>query len=127
MSHVALRFLASSAALAALCITTVVQAQTVRVRCESEPGRSKASVDGNDLAPGKYRAVLTSGDHQAKSPLQKAVGDEAEFDFDSNRKDVREGATKISRNFIVDDMATGAILDVDGNTVAQDTVHCKSN
>ena len=101
------------------------QAQTVRVRCESTADRSRASVDGSGLAPGQYRAVLSSGDHQKQSPLQDAVGDEAEFDFDSNRKDVRQGATKIGRQFIVDNMVTGAILDVDGNTVAQDTVHCR--
>jgi hypothetical protein len=125
MSQVALRFLTTSAALAALLLVTAAQAQTVRVRCASTPDRSRASVDGSGLAPGQYRAMLSSGDHQKQSPLQQAVGDQAEFDFDSDRKDVRQGATKIGRGFIVDDMATGTILDVDGNTVAQDTVHCR--
>ena len=121
MSSVALRYLATSAALAALCVTTVVQAQTVRVRCESTPDRSKASVDGNNLAPGKYRALLESGNHRKKSPRQKAVGDEAEFDFDSNTED---DATHIGENFIVNNMVTGSILDAEGNLVVKDTVQC---
>jgi hypothetical protein len=125
MSQLALRILTTSAALAAFMVVTAAQAQNVRVRCQSSADRSRASVDGNNLAPGQYRAMLTSGAHEKQTPLQDAVGDEAEFDFDSNRKDVRQGATKIGRQFIVDNMVTGAILDVDGNTVAQDTVHCR--
>jgi hypothetical protein len=123
MSQVVLKTLATSTALAVLCLSTVaVQAQTVRVRCESSADRSKASVDGNNLAPGKYRAQLNSGNHQSRSKLKKADGDEAEFDFDSNTE---AGATKISRGFIVDDQATGSILDVDGNVVASKTVACE--
>jgi len=117
----AVKLLATSATLAALVLSTAVQAQTVRVRCESSPDRSKASVDGNNLAPGKYRALLESGNHHKKSPRQKAVGDEAEFDFDSNTED---DATHIGVNFIVNNMVTGSILDAEGNLVVKDTVQC---
>jgi hypothetical protein len=128
MSHVALRFLTTSAALAALCFASVAaQAQSVRVRCDSFPDRSKASVDGRNLVPGhQYSAVLTSGDtHSAQSPLDTAVDDELEFDFDSDRANVRAGATKIGRHFIVDNQVTGKLLDVNGNVVAKKTVECR--
>jgi len=126
MTHVALRLLTTSTALAALCLATAgAQAQSVRVRCESSPDRSKASVDGRDLAPGRYRAVLTSGSHTAESPFDHTVDDEVEFDFDSNREDVQDGATKIGRHFIVDNHVTGTLLDVDGNTVAMKKSECR--
>jgi hypothetical protein len=127
MSHVVLRTLATSTAFAALCLATTAQAAGVRVRCDNFPDRSRASVDGRDLAPGKYRAMLTSGNHEATSKLKKAVDDEAEFDFDSDPDDVREGATKIGRGFIIDNHVTGTILDVDGNIVASKTVACEKH
>src|SRR3954462_1962429 len=128
MSHVVLKTLATSTAFAALCLATVAaQAQSVRVRCDTFPDRSRASVDGRDLAPGKYRAMLESGNHEATSSLKKAVDGEAEFDFDSDRNNVQQGATKIGRGFIVDDHATGTILDVDGNVVASKTVACQAH
>ena len=101
------------------------QAQSARVRCDVFPDRSRASVDGRDLAPGDYTAVLTSGDHVKQSPAQAAVGGEAEFDFDSNPRDVRQGATKIGKHFIVGDKATGQILDAAGNVVATETATCR--
>jgi hypothetical protein len=130
MSHVALRSITASAALAALCLATAgAQAQSVRVHCDSFPDRSKASVDGRNLVPGhQYRAVLTSGDqHSAESPFDTAVDDELEFDFDSDRADVRAGATKIGRHFIVDNQVTGTLLDVNGNVVAKKTVQCRAH
>jgi hypothetical protein len=121
----------SIALLGTLCALTVmaadVSAQTVRVRCETRSDRSRASVDGNNLASGMYSAVLTSGGNSAQSPSAHTVGDEAEFDFDSNPKDIRKGATPIAKDFIVGGMATGSILDTNGNVVATDTVKCRKH
>ena len=99
---------------------------TIRVRCERRgTRRSKASVDGNNLASGSYRARLTSGANTATSPARNTVGDEVEFDFDSNRNDIAEGATPIARNFIQGDKATGELLNANGQVVASATVACE--
>ncbi|HEV8689963.1 MAG TPA: hypothetical protein VGQ91_06695, partial [Ideonella sp.] len=87
--------------------------------------RSRASVDGQNLASGNYSAKLTSGANSAQSPLQHTVGDEVEFDFDSNKRDIRQGATPIGKNFIVNGMATGSLLDANGAVVATKTVNCR--
>lgn len=103
--------------LVALCATTAalaVQAGEVRVTCEKRATRSKASVDGNDLAPGQYRAVLRSGTRIARSGWQAADGDEAEFDFDSRPADIAEGATAIAADFIVDGRVKGYLVDASG-------------
>lgn len=117
-----------AAALATVALSTLsltVAAQTVAVKCEVRSNRSKASVDGNNLASGQYRAVITSGANTAQSPLDSTVGDEIEFDFDSNRRDIRQGATAIPANFIVDRSVTGQLLDAAGNVVATDTATCR--
>ena len=59
-------------------------AASVRVRCEKRADRSKISVDGNDLAAGSYTATATSGASSVTAAAKNAVGDEVEFDFDSN-------------------------------------------
>ena len=107
-------------------VTVAAQAQSVRVRCDDFSNRSRASVDGRDLAAGAYTARLESGTHSATSPAQDAVGGEAEFDFDSDKGDIKQGATKISKKF-VGSSATGSIVDADGNVVATDTVNCKKH
>ena len=71
-----------------------------RVRCELRTGRSRISVDGNNLAPGSYRARVTSGGASVDAPAQAAVGDEVEFDFDSDGGDIAAGATAIPADFI---------------------------
>ena len=122
------RFLASLATLFALGLGAVAaDAQTLRVRCDVFPDRSRASVDGADLAAGQYSAMLESGPNSAQSPQQAAKAGEAEFDFDSNRKDVRQGATRIAKHFIVDDSVTGTLLDADGNVVARKTKACQTH
>jgi hypothetical protein len=99
---------------------------TIRVRCERRgTRRSKASVDGNNLASGSYRARLTSGANTATSPARNTVGDEVEFDFDSNRNDIAEGATPIARDFIQGNKATGELLNVNGQVVASATATCE--
>lgn len=122
------RAIALSGILASLTLVAFeAQAADVRVRCEVRATRSKASVDGNNLARGSYYAVLTSGANSAQSPVEASQGDEAEFDFDSNPRDIRQGATPIARNFIVNNQATGAIYTAAGNLVATRTVACRRN
>lgn len=100
-------------------------APSVRVTCEVRASRAKASVDGSGLAAGSYRGVIVSGGNTAQSPAEAAIGDEVEFDFDSNPVDIREGATAISSTFVVNRQVTGKIVDAAGRTVASDTVACR--
>jgi hypothetical protein len=108
-----------------LGLALVADAATVRVRCEtrSNPPRSKASVDGNDLVPGVYSARLISGANVATSAPQQSVGDEAEFDFDSNRP---RGGTLIAADFIQNDQVTGQILDAGGAVVVEGSATCRA-
>ena len=78
--------------------------------CEKRSNRSRASVNGNNLKTGSYRAVLKSGDSTARSPFAQTIGDEVEFDFDSNQNDIAEGATPISPSFIVDGRVRGYLV-----------------
>jgi hypothetical protein len=127
MSLTLSRSLTLLATLASLSVFAVDASAALRVRCEVRSDRSKASVDGSNLASGNYSAMLISGNNSAQSPLEHTVGDEVEFDFDSNRRDVRQGATEISKNFIVNGQATGKLLDANGNVVASKTVDCRRN
>jgi hypothetical protein len=118
--------LPSLLAAAALCaISAGVAAQTIDIKCETRSNRSKASVDGKNLVPANYSAVLTSGSNEAQSPYQASIGDEAEFDFDSNRGDIADGATPISPNFIKRNRVKAAILDVNGNVVVRGSAICR--
>lgn len=101
-------------------------AADVRVRCELRTGRrSKVSVDVRDVARGMYAAAISSGANQAVSPPAATIGDEVEFDFDSNRADVRRGATEIPRDFIQGDAVDAEILDASGTTVATGSGACR--
>jgi hypothetical protein len=93
------------------------QAADVQVKCEKRSSRSKVSVDGNNLAGGSYRAVVTSGSKTATSGFDTAVGDEVEFDFDSAAADIAEGATAIPSNFIADGRVKGYIVNSTGARV----------
>ena len=107
------RKLAASIAVVLLAFgfaTVAAEAADVRVTCEKRPFRSRASVDGSQLRPGLYRAVLKSGTHVARSQFEQAVGDEAQFDFDSNQGDVSEGATPIGAQFIVNGKVRGYLV-----------------
>ncbi len=113
-------------AAAALCaISAGVAAQTIDIKCETRANRSKASVDGSNLVPANYSAVLMSGGNRAQSPYQASIGDEAEFDFDSDPGDIRAGATPIDSNFIVRNKVKAAILDVNGNVVVRGSATCR--
>jgi hypothetical protein len=98
---------------------------SVRVRCEQRSDRSKVSVDGNDLRAGSYSARVISGANAASSGLQATVGDEVEFDFDSEPDDIAAGATAIGSDFIQGGQVTGQILDAGGAVVVESTVPCE--
>lgn len=92
-------------------------AADVTVSCEKRSNRSKISIDGNNLAAGSYRAVARSGGKTATSGFETAIGDEAEFDFDSAAADIAEGATAIPANFIVDGRVRGYLVNASGQRV----------
>ncbi len=99
---------------------------TVTVTCEVRANRSKISVDGNGLAIGSYQATVSSGANTATAPAHPTVGDEVEFDFDSDSGDIAAGATAIAPTFIqgTPPQVTGAILTLNGGLVAQGTADC---
>ena len=101
----------------------------VIVTCERRADRSRASVNGNDLAGGSYTARLTSGANTATAPAAATIGDEVEFDFDSEPDDVAAGATAIAAGFLqgTPPQATGEILDSANQVVASATVTCDVN
>ena len=117
---------ASACVLATLAmIGADASAASVRVTCEVRPGRAKISIDGQDLAAGRYTTVAVSGGSMATSPVEAAVGGEVEADFDSNPADVRAGAVAIPSTFITGGTVTGKIVNASGNTVSSDTVSCR--
>lgn len=108
----------AAATVAILGLTSIAaSAADVEVRCEKRSARSKASVDGSNLRRGQYRAVLKSGTHTARSPYDQTIGDEIQFDFDSNPNDVADGATAISANFIVDGRVRGYLVNTNNERV----------
>ena len=111
------RILPRLAACLVVGVAFTVQAAEVRVTCEKRASRSKASVDGSDLAAGQYRAVLRSGTRIARSGWHAVTDDEAEFDFDSRPGDIAEGATAIAPDFIVDGRVRGHLIDASGARV----------
>jgi hypothetical protein len=126
MSKTFTRTLALLGALSTLSLAAFdASAVELRVKCETRSDRSRGSVDGRNLAAGNYSAVFSSGGNSAQSPLEHSVGDEVEFDFDSNKRDIRQGATPIAKNFIVNDQATGALYNQAGHLVASKTVICR--
>ena len=99
---------------------------TVTVSCEVRSDRSRVSVDGNGLATGTYQAVVTSGANGATAPAHQTIGDQVEFDFDSDAGDIAAGATAIASDFITGTppQVTGAIVTLSGGIVAQATADC---
>ena len=91
---------------AVLALALQAEAVEIRIKCEKRLNpdgsaeRSKISVDGKDLDAGTYTAMVASGDNGAISNSQSAMGDEVEFDFDSNNNDVDAGAKEIDPDFI---------------------------
>jgi hypothetical protein len=107
--------------------TSTTSSGVVRVRCEARTRRSKISVDGNNLRPlgGTFKATVTSGTTTVSSGFATAVGDEAEFDFDSDPGDIREGAVPIPASFVAaGTRIVGKILDAQNREVASGEVEC---
>ena len=116
------------AAVAALTLgfAAASEAADLRVRCEPREGRrSRVSVDVRDVAPGMYAAAISSGANAAMSAPAATIGDEVEFDFDSNRADIRAGATAIPRDFIQDGAVSAQVVDAAGAVVAVGTTACR--
>jgi hypothetical protein len=112
-------------------VVTEVATGVIRLRCERRSNRSRISVDGRSLSPraGTFRARVRAAGGSATSPTQKAVGGEAEFDFDSDRGDVREGATRIAASFIrarSGPDVVAEILNAQGNVVASGGGDCEA-
>ncbi len=123
-----MQFIKSLTAVTLALLSTLAvdaSAATVRVTCEVGTTRSKISVDGKNLAPGSYSTVAQSGSNMASHPAQAAVGGEVETDYDSNPRDINNGAIAIAPNFITGGQVTGKVIDAAGNTVIADTVICR--
>lgn len=115
---------AALAVFAAALPAADADAASIRVKCEKKSNRSKVSVDGSDLVPGDYVARIVSGSNTKKSASKPAIGDEVEFDFDSDPGDITAGATPITRTFIQGSV-TGQLINARGFTVAQTTSTCR--
>jgi hypothetical protein len=89
------------------------------------PGQSKISVDGNNLTPrnGTFTARVSSGANGATSGTKQAIGDEVEFDFDSEPGE--RGATRIAASFIVGRTVTAAILGAGDQVVVSGSAQCE--
>ncbi|MFN2566453.1 MAG: hypothetical protein ABR499_15765 [Gemmatimonadaceae bacterium] len=103
---------------------------TLRLRCEVRPGRSKISVDGNNLSSrnATFSARVTASGGTVVSGLATAIGDEVEFDFDSERDDIAQGATAISATFITARAGpdvVAEILNAQGQVVVQAGAECE--
>jgi hypothetical protein len=109
--------------------TTLPPTALVRVACEKRADRSRASVDGQTLAPGSYRARLTSGANTAMSAPHQTIGDQVEVDFDSDPGDVGAGATPIAPEFVqgTPPLVTGELLDATDAVVASASAICTVN
>ena len=94
----------------------------IRLRCEVRSNRSKISLDANNVAPGRYSAKVVSQGQVATSGQLATVGDEVEFDFDSERDDIAAGAVAIPSSFIQGATVTGELLDQNGDSLGSVTV-----
>ena len=97
----------------------------IRIKCEKKSNRSSISVDGRNLTPGSYSAVVKSGDNKAVAELKSSTGDEVEFDFDRDKGDIVAGAVAISPIFIQGGKVTGQIKDADGFIIIEGTSSCR--
>jgi hypothetical protein len=102
----------------------------LRLRCEVRPNRSKISVDGKNLSPrnGTFSARVEASGGSAVSGVATAIGDEVEFDFDSNRDDVAAGATQIAPNFITARSGPDVVAQIrnaQGAVVASASAECE--
>jgi hypothetical protein len=109
------------ASLGLMLLSTAASAAELRVRCEqrSVPSRAKISVDAKNLAQANamYSVRVISGSNQSTHVPLTAIGDEVEFDFDSNPADIAAGAQSISNGFIVGGAVQAALFDASGQMV----------
>ncbi len=91
---------------------------SLRVRCEIRSNRSKVSVDATGIASGTYKATVASGGVEVTSGTANSVGDEVEFDLDSDGGDIAEGAMAINSNFIQGGKVAAKIYTASGDMVA---------
>jgi len=97
-------------------------------RCDKWNHRSRASVDVSGLPDGQYYVRVTSGSrHAADSPLQAAVDGEVQFDFDSSRPDIVDGAASIARSFIVRGKISVLVIDETGFVVTAHERKCRAH
>lgn len=108
-----------------LATATTDATARIRVKCEKRANRSSISVDGRNLEVGNYSANVLSGDNEQSAPLKPSVGDEAEFDFDSARRDIAAGDTPIPAGFVQGGRVTAQILDEEGFVVAEGSATCR--
>lgn len=99
---------------------------TLQVRCERRSNRSKISVDAKNATPrnGRFKARVRAAGGTITSAFKRAVGDEVEFDFDSNTE---QGATRIPANFIrarAGADVIGQLINANGVVVASRGVEC---
>ena len=98
------------------------------LKCEkrNNPARSKVSVNAEDLVPGAvYTARISSG---ANSKSVSQAADPAgvfKVDFDSNRKDILAGATRIAPVFIVG-VVKAVVTDAMGGVVENTSAACRT-
>jgi hypothetical protein len=109
MKQIGLTIFGVTGLLAVTALTVEAARPVIRVRCETRPNRSKISVDLNNVPSGTYTANVTSAGNNVSSTLQ-SVGDEVEFDFDSDSEDIADGAAAISGAFIVNRAITVQVI-----------------
>ena len=117
--------LLSCALLIALTIADVYAGEQLKCVKRSDPPRSKIRVEVEDLKVGAlYTAIVTSGIKSRTSSRAANGLRVAEFHFDSNKKDVLAGATKIGRKFISSDVDV-LVTDAMGNVLVDKSVACR--
>ncbi|MGR9052211.1 MAG: hypothetical protein ACU84J_06140 [Gammaproteobacteria bacterium] len=103
---------------------TTTSSVKVFVSCETRSNRSKIDVKGNHVVTGSYQAVVQSGNNQVESGFKAAVGDEVEFDFDS---EVGENSdVLVASDFIQNNSVSAEIKDQNGNSIGTDDAVCFS-
>jgi hypothetical protein len=120
----------SAAQIQSQSVTANALTGAIRLRCERRDNRSKISVDGRNLSPrtGLVRAGVGGAGGTVTSGAARAGGGEAEFDFDSDRGDIRAGATAISGTFVrarSGPDVVAKILNAQGVVVASQAAECE--
>ena len=118
-----------------LTMTLESHAASARIRCRVRPNRLRIQVDGRNLDPGVYRAVVRNLDTGARVRTERGKEDEAtvldpnvDLDFDNTA-----GANDFD-SFVALDFAEGGdrlravVIDVDSNLiVSRATTQCVAN